>query len=310
MWAFNMLEGNWTPTCNVAMVRRLQRVLAEVRRTRDVYFVHVKSHQDDGVPLHDISDQAVLGNIRADKLVGWGKRPGPYCRLFDGGGEGDSIRVPSPLWAPFWAEELRKSRAKVAAVNRDGSGAQISAGAGRTTDVGASRRTTDGQADGYGEGTLDDAELAEMEELDQEMRMLAELEEAERARDVTMPCELTSSDEEEGRNEDEETLALHALEAAAKARASPYSLSVGSDDPRAMEMAMREDSDTRASAPRTSGVDVRGLTAATERWSAAEPAADGAFRTPSQVCEFVILPGVTGESRDRSRGLHVLITKP
>jgi hypothetical protein len=36
-------------------------------------------------------------------------------------------------------------------------------------------------------------------------------------------------------------------------------LSVGSDDPRAMEMAMREDSDTRASAPRTSGVDVRGL---------------------------------------------------
>ena len=177
-------------------------------------------------------------------------------------------------------------------------------------DVGASRRTTGGQADGYGEGTLDDTELAEMEELDQEMRMLAELEEAERARDVALPCELTSSDEEEGRNEDEETLALHALEAAAKARASPSSLSVGSDDLRAMEMAMREDSDTRASAPRTSGVDVRGLTAATERWSAAEPAADGAFRTPSQVCEFVILPGLTGESRDRSRGLHVLITKP
>jgi hypothetical protein len=60
-----------------------------------------------------------------------------------------------------------------------------------------------------------------------------------------------------------------------------------------------------------SGVDVRGLTAATERWSAAKPAADGAFRTPSQVCEFVMLPGVTGESRDRlSRGLHVLIAKP
>lgn len=149
--------------------------------------------------------------------------------------------MPSPLWAPFWAEELRKSRAKVAAVKRDGSGAQTYASAGRTTDVGASRRTTDG---------------------------------------------------------------------AAKARASSSSLSVGSDDPRAMEMAMREDSDTRASAPRTSGVDVRGLTAATERWSAAEPAADGAFRTPSQVCEFVMLPGVTGESRDRSRGMHVLITKP
>jgi hypothetical protein len=96
--------------------------------------------------------------------------------------------------------------------------------------------------------------------------MLAELEEAERARDVTLLCELTSSDEEEGRNEDKETLALHAFEAAAMARASPSSLSVRSDGPRAMEMAMREDSDTLASAPRTSGVDVRGLTAATERW--------------------------------------------
>jgi hypothetical protein len=104
-----------------------------------------------------------------------------------------------------------------------------------------------------------------MEELDEEMRMLAELEEAERARDATLPCELTSSDEKEARNEDEEMLALHALEAAAMARASPSSLSVGSDDPRAMEMAMREDSDTRASAPWTSGVGVRGLTAATER---------------------------------------------
>jgi hypothetical protein len=142
------------------------------------------------------------------------------------------------------------------------------------------------------------------------MRILVELEEAEITRDVTMPCELTSSDEEEGRNEDEETLALHALEPAALARASPSSLSVGSDDPRAMEVAMREDSDTRASAPRTSGVDVRGLTAATERWSVAEPAADGAFWTPSQVCEFVMLSGITGESRDRSRGLHVLIIEP
>ena len=84
MWAFNMLEGNWTPSSNVAMIRRLDRVLADVRRTRDVFFVYVKSHQDDGIPLHDITDQAVLGNIRADKLVGWGKQLGPYCRLFDG----------------------------------------------------------------------------------------------------------------------------------------------------------------------------------------------------------------------------------
>jgi hypothetical protein len=169
--------------------------------------------------------------------------------------------------------------------------------------------SADGQADGYDEGTLDDAELAEMEELDQEMWMMAELEEAERARDVTLPCELTSSDEEEGRTEDEETLALHALEAAALERAVPFSGHAGLDDLRAREMAMREDSDTRASAPRASGVDVRGLTAATEKWSVAEPAADGAFRTPSQVCEFVVLPSPAGESRNRFRGLHVSFTK-
>jgi hypothetical protein len=85
------------------------------------------------------------------------------------------------------------------------------------------------------------------------------------------------------------------------------SLSAGSDDLRAREMATREDSDTRASAPRASGVDVRGLTAATKKWSAAEPAADGTFRTPSQVCESVMLPSPAGESRDRYRGLHVCV---
>ena len=65
------------------------------------------------------------------------------------------------------------------------------------------------------------------------MRLVAELEETEGARDTVWPCGLTSSDEEEGRNEDEETLTLHALKATALARASPSSLSVGSDDPRA-----------------------------------------------------------------------------
>ena len=91
--------------------------------------------------------------------------------------------MPLSLRAPFWADELRKSRIKVAAITNlsagDGCGVQLSAGAGRTTDVGVSRRTTDGQTGGYDEGTLDDAELAELEELNQEMRMLAELEEAE-----------------------------------------------------------------------------------------------------------------------------------
>ena len=53
-----------------------------------------------------------------------------------------------------------------------------------------------------------------------------------------------------------------------------------------------------------SGADVRGLTAAMERWSAAEPAADGGFTTPSQVCEIVMLPGPIGESRDTAVGLE------
>jgi hypothetical protein len=150
---------------------------------------------------------------------------------------------------------------------------------------------------------LDDADLDELEGLDRKMRMLAELEKTEGARDTVWPCGLTSSDEEEGRNEDEETLTLHALEAATLARASPSPMDGGSDDLRAMEMAIREDSNTRASAPRASGADVWGLTAAMERWSAAEPAADGGLTTPSQVCEIVMLPGPTGESR--SRGLHV-----
>jgi hypothetical protein len=151
----------------------------------------------------------------------------------------------------------------------DGSGAHISESARRQTNVSAPRRTTDEHAGGYEEGTLDDADLDELEELDQEMRMLAELEETEGARDTVWPCGSTNSDEEEERTEDEETLTLHALEAAALARASPSPLSVGSDDLRAMEMAMREDSGTRASAPRASGADVSGLTAALERWSAA-----------------------------------------
>jgi hypothetical protein len=103
-----------------------------------------------------------------------------------------------------------------------------------------------------------------MEELDQDIRVLAELEEAEQARDMKFSYELTSSDEEEGRNEDEETVALHALEAAALARSAPLSLSAWSDDLRAMEMATREDSDTFAFAPRASGADRRGLMAATE----------------------------------------------
>jgi hypothetical protein len=64
----------------------------------------------------------------------------------------------------------------------DGSGAQISESARRQTDVSVPHRTTDEQASGYEEGTLDyDSDLVELEELDQEMRILVELEETEGA---------------------------------------------------------------------------------------------------------------------------------
>ena len=94
MWAYNMLEGNWKPDVSVAMIRWIQKVLADVRRTMDVYFVHVKSHQDDGVPLHTITDTAVLGNIRADKLVGWGNDRDitAGCAMVEGRGTASECR--------------------------------------------------------------------------------------------------------------------------------------------------------------------------------------------------------------------------
>jgi hypothetical protein len=60
---------------------------------------------------------------------------------------------------------------------------------------------------------LDDADLAELEELDVEVHMLAELDAAEQMRDEDDSCSLASSDEEEGRREDGETPILHALKA-------------------------------------------------------------------------------------------------
>lgn len=45
---------------------------------REVHWVHVKGHSADG------------GNDKADERVQWGKEAGPYARLRDGGGEGES----------------------------------------------------------------------------------------------------------------------------------------------------------------------------------------------------------------------------
>lgn len=311
MWAHNMIEGNWKPDASVAMIRRLQAVLADVRTRRQVFFVHVKSHQDDGVRLHDITDTAVLSNIRADKLVGWGKSMRPYSRLRDGGAEGNSVDAPSPQWPSFWSALLNESRAKVAAITNssagDGSSVQNSARAGRSTDVGVSRSTEDARDGGQEEGMLDDADLAELEELDQEMRFLAELDAMEQVRDEDDSSSLSSSDEEERRREDEETPVLHALKAAVPARAAPPPPHVGLTDLRGADVASREDSVAQVAALRASA-DMSGLTAAVDRWSAGEPAV-GSFEDPDSVCEIVTLPEPTGESRNRSRGLHVLITK-
>ena len=55
-----------------------RRLLADVEATgRTVHWVHVKGHSADG------------GNDRADELVQWGKTGGPYCRMREGGGEGE-----------------------------------------------------------------------------------------------------------------------------------------------------------------------------------------------------------------------------
>ena len=98
----------------MSMIRRIQALLADVRegrsllgKPRSVFFVHVKSHQDDAKGA--ATDSNVLGNIRADTLVQWGKEDGPYSRLRDGGAddgggrrgrtsEGDGLHGPSPRW--------------------------------------------------------------------------------------------------------------------------------------------------------------------------------------------------------------------
>ena len=137
--------------------------------------------------------------------------------------------------------------------------------------------------------------------------MLTELDAAKRMRDENESSSLSSSDEKERRREDEETPVLHALKAAVPARAAPPPPHVGLTDLRGADVASREDSVAQVAALRASA-DMSGLTAAVDRWSAGEPAV-GSFEDPDSVCEIVTLPEPTGESRNRSRGLHVLITK-
>ena len=70
----------------MSLIRCIQALLADVRegrslpgKPRRVYFVHVKSHQDDAKGA--ATDSNVLGNIRADTLVQCGKEDGPYSRV-------------------------------------------------------------------------------------------------------------------------------------------------------------------------------------------------------------------------------------
>jgi hypothetical protein len=144
--------------------------------------------------------------------------------------------------------------------------------------------------------------------VDQEICMLAQLDAAERMRDEDASCSLDSSNEGEGRREDEDTPTLHALKAVVPARATPPPPHVGLTDLRGADVASREDLVAQVAAVRTSA-DMSGLMAADARWSASEPAV-GSFEDSDSVCEIAMLPELTGESWDRSRGLHVLITTP
>eukprot|EP01050_Picozoa_sp_SAG11_P006942 SAG11_NODE_562_length_8523_cov_38.875356_1_plen_262_part_00 len=78
-YAANTTTGRWKAKKNLALVEWVKRLLAEVEASgREVHWVHVKGHSADG------------GNDKADERVQWGKEPGPYARLRDGGGEGES----------------------------------------------------------------------------------------------------------------------------------------------------------------------------------------------------------------------------
>ena len=118
-----------------------------------------------------------------------------YSRLRDGGAEGNSVDAPSPQWPSFWSALLNESRTKVAAITNssagDGSSVHISARAGRSTAVGVFRSAEDVWDGCHEEGMLDGADSAELEELNQEMRILAELDAAERMRAMAAPSSVS-----------------------------------------------------------------------------------------------------------------------
>jgi ribonuclease HI len=73
LYAGDELEGFWRKNCNAALITKGQSLLARVRLTRSVTFVHVKGHSANG------------GNDRADDLVQVGRSMGPFSRMRLGG---------------------------------------------------------------------------------------------------------------------------------------------------------------------------------------------------------------------------------
>jgi ribonuclease HI len=85
-YAANVTSGRWKANANHALVAWTRRLLAEVEAVRTVHWVHVKGHSADG------------GNDRADALVQWGKGDGPFARLRENGGEGESRYGAATNW--------------------------------------------------------------------------------------------------------------------------------------------------------------------------------------------------------------------
>ena len=77
-----MTQGKWTPKAKPVkeIVAWAQELLAEVRTTRNVHFIHVRGHSSDE------------GNDRADALVQWGKKKEERSRLRE--------------YSPDWQEEI------------------------------------------------------------------------------------------------------------------------------------------------------------------------------------------------------------
>ena len=73
VYAANQTEGWWKKKANIELIATAQQLLAQVRESSPVTFVHVRGHTGEA------------GNERADRLVQWGKTAGPYSRLARGG---------------------------------------------------------------------------------------------------------------------------------------------------------------------------------------------------------------------------------